>query len=146
MKASFKLKPTSMFKPISRLVLCGGAVAMFALTLGARQSLAQANSRVDPAQAEQGRKVFVNRGCNFCHTIGRKEERTAEGPDLAGVTDRRTKEWLTRWLKDPMAMFGSDDIADAMLVQYKYVKMPNLRLSPGEIESLIAYMGQFRAP
>ena len=36
MKASFKLKPTSMFKPISRLVLCGGAVAMFALTLGAR--------------------------------------------------------------------------------------------------------------
>jgi cbb3-type cytochrome oxidase cytochrome c subunit len=135
-----------MSKLISRFVLAGGLVAVFALTVGARQSLAQANSRVDPALAEQGRKVFVNRGCGFCHTVGRKEQRTAEGPDLAGVTERRTHDWLKAWLKNPLEMFGSDQIADAMLVQYRYVKMPNLKLSPNEIDALIAYLSQHPQP
>jgi cbb3-type cytochrome oxidase cytochrome c subunit len=130
-------------KMISRIVLCGSVVVL-AMTIGARQSSAQANSRVDPALAQQGKKIFVTRGCNFCHTIGTGKERTAEGPDLAGVTDRRTREWLVMWLKDPNQMFGADPIADAMLVQFKYVKMPNVRLGPMEIDALIAYMGQFR--
>jgi cbb3-type cytochrome oxidase cytochrome c subunit len=98
---------------------------------------------VDPALAERGRRVFVNRGCNACHTIGRTEARTAEGPDLAGVTERRTNEWLVAWLKDPNAMFGSDPVADAMLEQYRFVKMPNMRLADGEISALIAYLAQF---
>ena len=98
---------------------------------------------IDPALAERGRVIFVNRGCNACHTIGRTEARTAEGPDLAGVTERRTNEWLTSWLKNPDAMFGSDPVADAMLEQYHYVKMPNMRLHDMEITALIAYLAQF---
>jgi len=137
------MKAFSTLKPISRFVLCGSVVVL-AMTIGAGQSSAQAQSRVDPALAQQGRKVFVNQGCNFCHTIGTGKERTAEGPDLAGVTDRRTREWLVQWLKDPNAMFGADPIADAMLVQFKYVKMPNPRLGPAQIDALIAYLGQFR--
>lgn len=134
----------SMIKPISKLALCGSVVAALALSIGARQTSAQANSRVvDPAQAKQGGKLFVNRGCNACHTIGRKESKTAEGPDLAGVVDRRTHEWLVSWLKDPNAMFGSDPVADAMLEQYHYVKMPNMKLHDMEIAALIAYLAQF---
>jgi protein SCO1/2 len=131
--------------PISRLALCGCIIGVLALSIGARQSLAQANARataVDPALAKRGERLFVNRGCNACHTIGRSEQRTAEGPDLAGVTDRRTNEWLVAWLKDPNAMFGSDPIADAMLEQYRFVKMPNMRLHESEISALIAYMSQ----
>lgn len=131
-------------KTFSRFALCCGVVGALALSISARESLAQANS-VDPALAKRGEKAYIYRGCNFCHTIGRSVERSAEGPDLGGVTDRRTHEWLQQWLKDPMAMFGADPIADAMLEQYKYVKMPNLKLSPTEIESIIAYLSQFRA-
>ena len=132
-------------KTFSRFALCFGVVGALALSMSARQGLAQANS-VDPALAKRGEKAYIYRGCNFCHTIGRKEQRTAEGPDLAGVTDRRTREWLVQWLKDPMAMFGADPIADAMLEQYKDVKMPNMKLSNTEIDAMIAYLSQFRAP
>jgi cytochrome c2 len=116
-------------------------VGALALTIGARQSAAQAQARkgVDPAQAAQGKQVFVKRGCNFCHTIG-KTGATAEGPDLGGVTERRTHEWLVAWLKDPNAMFGADAAADAMYEQYHHVKMPNMHLGEAEISSLLAYL------
>ena len=135
------MKALSKVTPISRLVLSGSVVIALALSLGARQGSAQTRS-VDPGLAERGRKLFVNRGCNACHTIGRSEARTAEGPDLAGVTDRRTNEWLVAWLKDPNAMFGSDPVADAMLEQYHYVKMPNMKLHENEITALLAYLSQ----
>jgi cytochrome c2 len=109
-------------------------VGALALTVGARLGSAQ-------ELAMRGSKVFTNKGCNVCHTIGRSGN-TAEGPDLAGVTDRRTREWLTSWLKDPNAMFGSDAAADAMFEQYHHVKMPNMHLSEGDIAALIAYLGQ----
>jgi cytochrome c len=130
--------------PISRMALCGCVIAVLALSIGARQSLAQANARttVDPALAERGRRLFINRGCNACHTIGRTEERTAEGPDLAGVTDRRTNEWLKAFIKNPEAMFGADPIADQLLEQYKYVRMPVMGLHDNEIDALIAYLSQ----
>ena len=139
-------------KHISTLALCGCVVGALALSscgskhvpLAHPQQRGAASARTaDPALVERGRRIFVNRGCNACHTIGRSEQRTAEGPDLAGVTDRRTNEWLVAWLKNPDAMFWADPIADAMLEEYKYVKMPNMRLHEYEISALIAYMAQF---
>jgi cbb3-type cytochrome oxidase cytochrome c subunit len=64
------------------------------------------------------------------------------GPDLAGVTNRRSRDWLRRWLKDPNAMFGQDSIADAMVVQAKNVKMPNMKLQDAEIEALLNYFAE----
>jgi cytochrome c2 len=138
------MKPFLKVNPISRLALCACVVGVLALSIGARQSSAQANARaVDPALAKRGGKVYVNRGCNICHTIGRAGSKTAEGPDLAGVTDRRTNEWLVAWLKDPNAMFGSDPVADAMLEQFHGVKMPNMHLHESEITAIIAYLAQY---
>jgi len=96
--------------------------------------------RVDPKLAKRGATLFSNKGCNACHTIGKNGKMA--GPDLAGVTDRRSRDWLKRWLKDPTAMFGSDSIADAMVVEAKNVKMPNMKLSDSEIEALINYFAQ----
>lgn len=136
------MKIFSRVSPISRFVLCVAVVAALALSIGARQSAAQANSRVDPALAKQGSKVFTNRGCNVCHTIGRSGN-TAEGPDLAGVTDRRSHDWLLSWLRNPTAMFGSDAAADAMFEQYHHVKMPNMHLGESEIAAILSYLSQF---
>jgi cytochrome c2 len=138
------MKTFSRVNSIVRLALCGCVAGALALSIGARQSAAQANARAaDPGLVNQGRKLFVIRGCNVCHTIGRAGSKTAEGPDLAGVADRRTNEWLVAWLKDPNAMFGSDPLADAMLEQYHNVKMPNMHLHDSEISALIAYLAQF---
>jgi mono/diheme cytochrome c family protein len=121
-------------------------VSALALTICARQSPAQARSRrgethADPAVVARGAKMFKDKGCAVCHTIG-KSGNTAEGPDLAGVTDRRTHEWLVAWLKDPNAMFGNDPVADALYKQYHNVKMPNMHLGASDIEVLLAYLGE----
>ena len=135
----------SKFSPIARFVLCGCVVGAIALTIGARQSPAQAKARKgdmrgDPALVKQGGALFQRRGCAGCHRVG-DSKGTLEGPDLAGVTDRRTHEWLVSWLKDPTSMFGSDPIADAMYKQFHNVKMPNMHLGTNEIEAIITYLG-----
>ncbi len=117
---------------LSKLAL--GSLTAAALVFGA--SVAQAQ-KMDPALAKRGKSLFVNRGCTACHTIGKGK---LAGPDLAGVTQRRSHEWLKRWLKDPSQMIGSDSIADALVVEAKNVKMPNLKLSDSDVEAVIAYL------
>ena len=116
---------------ISKLGLC--AVVVGALALSA--SVAQAQD------AKKGKAVYTSKGCGACHAINKPGAKMS-GPDLGGVTQRRTHDWLKKWLKDPNAMFGSDSTADAILAEAKNVKMPNLKLSDSDIESLIAYMAE----
>ena len=85
--------------------------------------------------AEKGKKLFQEKACAACHTIGGGK---LAGPDLAGVTERREKEWLGKWLKSPDTMILSDPIAREMLSVYM-VPMPNQGLTDDEIEALIEY-------
>jgi len=118
---------------ISKLGLSGIIVGALALS----GSLAQAQMNVDPNLAKKGKAIFTSRGCNACHTVGKNGKMA--GPDLAGVTERRNHDWLKRWLKNPTEMIGSDSIADAMVVEAKNVKMPNMKLSDSDIDALINY-------
>jgi cytochrome c2 len=97
---------------------------------------------VDPALAKRGKTLFASRGCTACHTIGKSGKNTAAGPDLAGVTERRTHDWLKRWLKNPTEMIGSDSIADEMVVAAKNVKMPNMKLGDSDIDALMNYFAE----
>jgi protein SCO1 len=86
---------------------------------------------------DTGTYVFQSR-CSACHTIGKGD---AVGPDLAGVTTRRERDWLIRYLKMPDQMLAENDpIAVALFAKYKNVPMPNLRLSDGEIAALLSFM------
>jgi cytochrome c551/c552 len=113
---------------ISKLGLC--ALVVGALALSA--SVAQAQD------AKKGKSVYESRGCGACHTIGKGH---LAGPDLKGVTDRRSADWLKRWLHNPADLIGSDSIANALVTEAKGVKMPNLKLSDSDIASLLAYFG-----
>jgi len=95
----------------------------------------------------QGAIVFEKKGCPACHNIAKSGEEPhrrpggkQSGPDLAGVTERRDRGWLRRWLNDPDAMLASDPTAKAMLREAKHLKMPNMKLSDSEIEALINYL------
>ena len=86
---------------------------------------------------DAGLLLFQNR-CSACHTIGKGE---AVGPDLAGVTTRRERDWLARYLRRPDQMLEEKDpIAVALFEKYKNVPMPNLRLSEGEIASVLSFL------
>ncbi len=58
----------------------------------------------DPARGEES---FNKRLCAFCHALNGRGGNL--GPDLNEVKQRRSKEWLFKWLKNPQAL-KSDSI------------------------------------
>ena len=91
----------------------------------------------DAALAKTGKSKFSSKGCNACHSIGKGK---MAGPDLNGLYERRTAEWVKNWLKDPNTMLATDDQAKAMLKEYNGIKMPNLKLSDADVEALMHYI------
>jgi nitrite reductase (NO-forming) len=87
----------------------------------------------DP-EAVQGKLNFESK-CLACHSIG---EGRKVGPDLAGVTRRRSDGWLARWLKEPEKVLEVDADAKAMLKEYG-IPMPNQSLGDAEIKQYIRY-------
>jgi nitrite reductase (NO-forming) len=94
----------------------------------------------DPA-AVKGKVAFESK-CLACHSMGFGPKL---GPDVAGVTKRRSEEWLTKWLKSPETMLKTDPDAQAMLKEFKNIPMPNQNLSDAEIREYIAYFRWFDA-
>ncbi len=92
---------------------------------------------VDAALAAKGKDLFSAKGCNACHAFGKR----VTGPDLTGVTARRTREWTTHWLLHPDEMLKTNPIAREMLAQYA-TAMPNLNLTQDEVNALIEFMKQ----
>ncbi len=66
-----------------------------------------------PADAQGAGAVF-RQNCSACHTIGGGH---IIGPDLQGVTKRKDRAWLVRFLQNPKTMIDSGDPYAAQLVQ-----------------------------
>ena len=88
----------------------------------------------DP-EAIAGKQAFESK-CLACHSVG---EGKKLGPDVAGVTKRRSKEWLARWMKEPDKMLQTDADAKAMLKEYNNIPMPNQNLTDAEIKQYLKY-------
>lgn len=92
-----------------------------------------------------GESLYRTR-CASCHTIGAQGMAKARmerlGPDLLGVTQRRERDWLVRWLAAPDEMLAQQDpIALELLATYK-LPMPNLSLNQQDIDALLEYIEQ----
>lgn len=94
---------------------------------------------VGPTAAE-GQRLFRTRGCHTCHAVGKG---TVIGPDLKGISKRRSDEWLSRWLADPAAMIRATPDLQTWPDQYGGIIMPNQNLTTAEIQAVIAYMKSF---
>lgn len=89
-------------------------------------------------QASDGETIFKTK-CVACHTIGGGD---LVGPDLSGVADRRDRAWLTKWISAPDQVLASGDpIATELLAKYNNIPMPNLALTPEEVDALLVYLG-----
>ncbi len=86
--------------------------------------------------AEKGEEVFKTKGCSGCHTIGHGK---LTGPDLAGVTKRRSLEWIESWTLHPEVMIEKDPVARELLATY-LVKMPNQNLTQEQAQAVIMYL------
>ncbi len=89
----------------------------------------------DEARAEAGEKLFSSKGCTACHAFGQK----MSGPDMAGVTMRRTAKWMELQILHPDLMVKQDPIARGMFAQFA-LQMPNQGLSQDEARAVIEYL------
>jgi len=101
-----------------------------------RKSYAEAR----PLVLDKGEYFFQSQ-CSVCHTIGQGDKM---GPDLLGVTARRDRAWLKRYIRYIMApdklLAEGDPIAVALFEKYQYARMPNLRLSSDEVAAVLSYV------
>lgn len=103
------------------------------LATAARVAFAQPS-----AQTPDGEALFKEK-CAACHTIGSGD---LVGPDLSGVADRRDHDWLTKWISAPdQALASGDPIATELLAKYNNIPMPNLALTPEQVNALLVYLG-----
>lgn len=93
----------------------------------------------DAGAAAQGKALFEQK-CTACHTVGAGDR---VGPDLRGVTERQSIEWITRFVSAPEKLIAAKDpIATELYEKYNRIVMPTLGLTPDETKSLIAYLQQ----
>ncbi|WP_345249019.1 c-type cytochrome [Nibrella saemangeumensis] len=90
-------------------------------------------------------KTLFNNNCAQCHAI---TDEVVVGPGLKGVLQRTPgRDWLHRWIRNPMAMVGSGD-AYANQVYNKFNKIPMSsfpNLTDADIDGILAYIEESNA-
>jgi cytochrome c551/c552 len=94
-----------------------------------------AEAPVNDALATQGEGLFKSKTCSTCHGFGIR----ITGPDLKGVTRRRTSQWMQQQIQHPDVMTKQDPISRGLLGTYA-VQMPNLNITDDEARSLIEFL------
>ncbi len=91
---------------------------------------------VPAAAAAQVPAQYFRQNCTSCHTIGGGR---LTGPDLKGVTGRKDRAWLIRFIQNPKAVIEAGDPYAAQLVQEaRGVIMPALPgMNQGLAEALL---------
>ncbi len=97
----------------------------------------QSYAEARPLVLDKGEYFFQSQ-CSACHTVGHGDKM---GPDLSGVTTRRERAWLTRYIIMPDKVLAEGDpIAVRLFEKYQYARMPNLRLSADEAAAVLSYI------
>lgn len=86
--------------------------------------------------AQDGATLFKN-NCGMCHKLGAR----LVGPDLTNVTQRRSKEWIHKFVKSSQALVKSGDKdAVAIFNEFNQTVMPDQNLSDAQIDEIIKYI------
>lgn len=109
-----------MIRPLLPCLVCSFVLQ----AAGAPSALAQ-----DPVQ-------FFRQNCASCHTVGGGR---ITGPDLKGVTGRKDRQWLVRFILNPKAVIDSGDpYAKQLFDEARGVIMPSLPgMNPALAERLL---------
>lgn len=96
-------------------------------------------ARASPsAQSNLDGEAIFKTNCASCHTIwGGK----LVGPDLAGVSQKRDRQWLIDFIASPDKVLAANDpIANSLLLEFNNIPMPNQNLSQDEVLAVIGYL------
>lgn len=90
---------------------------------------------IDPIKADLGKAVFTTK-CTTCHKL------TADkfvGPGLAGVTNRRTPEWIMNMITNPELMMKSDPVAKKLFEEI-LTPMANQNVGDEDARHILEYL------
>lgn len=82
-----------------------------------------------PQEAFLNSEIVKSYQCTSCHTIG--ERGGTVGPILNQVSNRRSEDWLRRWLADPQAVKPG-------------TKMPNFDFPPDQLDLAVSYLTKMK--
>jgi cytochrome c len=88
---------------------------------------------IDQKMADEGKAVFLAK-CSACHKISKR----LIGPALAGVTERRTPEWIMNMILNPEKMVAENPAAKKLLEEY-VAPMANQSLTEAEARLILEY-------
>ncbi len=97
--------------------------------------LPAADAPVDDALADAGAWYF-QRNCVACHSLGGGD---GVGPDLAGVTERRSVPWIAAMIRRPDSMLVADSVARALLDRYQ-VPMLDRQLDRPRLLAIVEFL------
>lgn len=121
MKRRFDRKQSLKLRAVERL-----AASLIVLLAASITSYAQS--------AAEGQALFGGK-CYSCHNVGSGDK---TGPDLKGVTTRRTKEWLHEFVNAPASMNAKGDpAAKELFNKFTATVMPDQGLTPQQIDSIL---------
>jgi nitrite reductase (NO-forming)/hydroxylamine reductase len=93
-------------------------------------------ARQDTTGIEAGRRIF-DQTCFACHSIG---EGVRVGPDLKDLGQRRERDWLVRWMQDPIQMALTDPVGQELYAAYNNIPMAPPGLNDLQISNVLDYI------
>lgn len=119
-----------------------GVVVLRGAALGAAFLVVTSPSFAQGEAANPAATLFEKQ-CYSCHNIGGGDKK---GPDLKGLGQRRTREWLHRYIPTPKALKDAGDpTAVQLFKKYAPEEMPDQMLSPEQIDQVLALIDQLTA-
>lgn len=88
---------------------------------------------VDETLAAAGKELFKVK-CSACHKMSKR----FVGPGLAGITERRTPEWIMNMILNPEVMVAENPAAKKLLAEY-LSPMANQSLTEDESRAILEY-------
>jgi len=86
---------------------------------------------------DEGKVIFTSR-CAACHNVNK----TLTGPALAGLDERRSMDWIIKFVKSSQELVKAGD-KDAIAVYEKFNKIPmpdHSDLTEDDIKSIVEYI------
>ena len=110
---------------------------------GWREMHGKSYVEAQPLNVGAGEYLFASR-CSACHSLGQGDKM---GPDLLGVTTRRERTWLLRYIQVPDQVLASGDpIAKTLYEKYQNARMPNVSLGGADVAAIVSYLEAQSAP
>ncbi|AMC11587.1 cytochrome C [Lutibacter profundi] len=88
---------------------------------------------IDETMVAEGKELFKMK-CSACHKISKR----VVGPALAGITERRSPEWIMNMILNPEEMVAKNPIAKKLLAEY-LAPMANQNLTEKEARVILEY-------